>query len=126
MSRHPRRDTGPELAVRRILHSDGYRYRVNYPVVDLRRRTIDIAFPRAKVAIFIDGCFWHGCSEHRTIPSANRNWWEAKIAATRLRDAETADHLERSGWTCLRFWEHEDPHAVVSAVEIRLARRCSA
>lgn len=78
MSRHPRRDTGPELVLRRALHAAGLRYRVGYPVPGLPRRTIDIAFTRAKVAVFVDGCFWHGCEQHRTVPTANGAWWAEK------------------------------------------------
>lgn len=106
MSRHPRRDTGPELALRRLLHATGYRYRVSYPVPGLPRRSIDIAFTRAKVAVFIDGCFWHGCPDHGQVPTANNSWWVAKLVKNRERDASTTAHLERLGWTVLRLWEH--------------------
>ncbi len=109
MSRHPRRDTGPELALRRLLHADGYRYRVNYPVPGLPRRSIDIAFTRAKVAVFIDGCFWHGCPDHGQVPTANNAWWIAKLARNRERDVATTAHLEALGWAVLRVWEHTSP-----------------
>ncbi|WP_350339734.1 very short patch repair endonuclease [Actinotalea lenta] len=98
LSRHPRRDTGPELALRSRLHAAGHRYRVGYPVPGMPHRTIDIAFTRAKVAVFVDGCFWHGCPVHRGIPEANRAWWMKKLAANRRRDAETTAHLESLGW----------------------------
>ena len=109
MSRHPRRDTGPELALRRLLHAAGYRYRVNYPVPGLPRRSIDIAFPRAKVAVFIDGCFWHGCPDHGQVPTANNAWWIAKLERNRERDVATTAHLDHLGWAVLRIWEHTSP-----------------
>ncbi|UNX55081.1 very short patch repair endonuclease [Georgenia sp. TF02-10] len=108
MSVARRRDTAPEVALRRVLHRAGLRYRVTYPVPGNRRRTIDIAFPRARVAVFVDGCFWHGCPEHGTRPAANRSWWQAKLTANRDRDADTTALLVAQGWTVLRFWEHED------------------
>ena len=110
MSALKRRDNGAELALRRLLHGRGYRYRVNYPVPGIPRRTIDIAFTRARVAIFVDGCFWHGCPEHGTRPRSNASWWSEKLAANGARDADTVDHLESLGWLVLRVWEHDDPH----------------
>ena len=116
MSSLRRRDTAPEFAVRRLLHARGLRYRVAFPVPGARRRTIDIAFTRAKVAVFVDGCFWHGCSQHGVRPSSNADWWAVKVAANRSRDADTVRVLHAAGWTVLRFWEHEDPGAVAQAV----------
>lgn len=116
MSRHPRRDTGPELALRRLLHAAGYRYRVCLPVPGLPRRTIDVAFTRQKVAVFIDGCFWHGCSEHRNVPAANNEWWTEKLEKNHLRDEQTTAHLEALGWHVLRLWEHTDPPTALGSV----------
>lgn len=116
MSRQNRRDTAPEVAVRRILHAGGLRYRVNVPVPGMPRRTIDIVFPRAKVAVFLDGCFWHGCPQHATSPKANAEWWRTKLDKNMARDAETTEHLTQEGWTVLRFWEHEAPEDVAAAV----------
>ncbi|MGW5336416.1 very short patch repair endonuclease [Streptomyces bauhiniae] len=107
MSRQGSRDTAPEVAVRRLLHAAGMRYRVNVPVPGMPRRTIDIVFGRAKVAVFMDGCFWHGCPEHATRPKANAEWWRAKLDKNMARDLETTRHLRSAGWTVLRFWEHE-------------------
>ncbi|MDA3642227.1 very short patch repair endonuclease [Mycobacterium xenopi] len=107
MSRHPRRDTGPEIDLRRLLHAAGLRYRVHYPVPGMRRRTIDIAFTRQKVAVFIDGCFWHGCGEHRNVPASNHDWWREKLMKNGRRDAETDAHLRSLGWRVIRAWEHE-------------------
>jgi DNA mismatch endonuclease (patch repair protein) len=118
MSRFPRRDTTPELALRRELHRRGLRYRVMLPVPGARRRTIDIAFTRAKVAVFVDGCYWHGCFRHHKVPQSNREWWTEKIRRNRLRDKQTTEHLEQLGWRVLRFWEHDD---VSSAADIVVA-----
>ncbi len=111
-----RRDTAPEMAIRRELHAAGLRYRVAYPVPGLRRRTIDIAFTRARLAVFVDGCFWHGCPEHGTRPRSNSGWWEAKLGANRARDADTTAYLQRESWTVLRFWEHENPRAAADTI----------
>ncbi|MDO8119721.1 very short patch repair endonuclease [Isoptericola sp. b490] len=123
MRRHPRRDTGPELAVRRLLHARGLRYRVCYPVPEMPRRTIDIAFTRAKVAVFIDGCFWHGCPAHKELPKANHDWWAAKIEQNRSRDAGTTAHLMARDWIVVRLWEHDDPVKAISTIVTALAAR---
>lgn len=116
MSTLKRRDNDAELALRRALHAAGCRYRVTYPVPGLPRRTIDIAFTRAKVAVFVDGCFWHGCPEHGTSPRANSAWWRTKIEANRARDDDTSQHLVAQGWRVLRFWEHEDVSGSVAMI----------
>jgi DNA mismatch endonuclease (patch repair protein) len=122
MSRHPSKDTEPEVALRRMLFARGLRYRVHLRVPGLPRRTIDIAFSRAKVAVFIDGCFWHGCPEHGMLPRSNREWWRQKLDGNRRRDEETAAHLARLGWHVLRFWCHEDIIDVAETVtaQVRL------
>lgn len=109
------KDTRPELAVRRLLHAAGLRYRVSYaPLAGLRRRA-DIAFPKQRVAVFIDGCFWHGCPEHgRTRFNVNVDYWPEKIEKNRSRDLDTNERLAAAGWLVLRFWEHEPP-AVAAA-----------
>lgn len=110
------RDTAPEMAVRRILHADGLRYRVDRaPLPDLRRRA-DLVFGPSRVAVYVDGCFWHGCPEHGTRPIANAAWWRDKIARNRARDADTDLRLEEAGWLVVRAWEHEDPRAVAERV----------
>lgn len=123
MSRLRRRDTRPEVAVRRLLHALGLRYRVAYAVPGQRRRTIDVAFTRQRVALFIDGCFWHGCPQHGTRPAANAEWWRTKIAANKARDADTSELLGEAGWVVLRFWEHEPPEVVADAVRQVVADR---
>jgi len=117
MSRHPRRDTRPELALRRALHASGHRYRVQLPVPDRPRRTIDIAFTRRKLAVFVDGCFWHGCVEHRGVPISNREWWRDKLAKNLTRDADTDNHLRGLGWSVIRVWEHETVQEALCRVE---------
>lgn len=116
MSRQASKDTAVELAVRRLLHAAGLRYRVEYPVPGLPRRRIDVAFPRAKVAVLIDGCFWHGCPQHATHPKANAEWWRTKLDRNMARDRETTEHLLAAGWTVLRFWEHTPAEEVAATV----------
>ncbi|MFS0695837.1 very short patch repair endonuclease [Streptomyces nitrosporeus] len=126
MSRQARRDTAPEVAVRKILHASGYRYRLNERVPHMSRRTMDIAFTRAKVAVFLDGCFWHGCPVHATRPKANAEWWREKLDRNMARDSETTAHLVAEGWTVLRFWEHEPPGRVAEQVAEAVDRERSA
>jgi DNA mismatch endonuclease, patch repair protein len=122
MSIHPRRDTKPELAVRRRLHAAGLRYRVCLKVPGAPRRTIDIAFTKAKLAVFIDGCFWHGCPEHRgAVPASNSEWWKAKIDRNRARDLDTDELLRNAGWLVVRVWEHQDPAVAVARIVAELA-----
>jgi DNA mismatch endonuclease, patch repair protein len=118
-----RRDTPAELAVRSLLHRRGLRFRVDSaPVPGLRRRA-DIVFASARVAVFIDGCFWHGCPKHATWPKANSEWWRAKISATILRDRDTDQHLEDAGWAVLRAWTHEAAVDVAERVDRLVAIR---
>lgn len=108
MQANKARDTGPEIRLRRRLHAKGLRYRVAVrPVADLRR-TADVVFPRLKLAVFVDGCYWHGCPAHGSLPKTNREFWQGKIAANGERDRETDRLLRAHGWTVLRFWEHAD------------------
>jgi DNA mismatch endonuclease, patch repair protein len=116
MSRQSNRDTAPEVAVRRLLHAAGFRYRLHRPVPGMPRRSIDIAFPGVKIAVFMDCCFWHGCPEHATHPKANADWWRTKLEGNIARDRETTRALAEAGWTVLRYWEHEAPAAVASRV----------
>ncbi|WBB82409.1 very short patch repair endonuclease [Micromonospora sp. WMMD882] len=116
MKRQRRRDTSPELAVRQELHRAGLRYRIHVPVPGMVRRTMDICFPKARLSIFIDGCYWHGCPDHGTMPKSNSQWWAHKLARNQERDAETSAHLKSLGWTVMRFWSHESPDRVAEVV----------
>lgn len=126
MRRAKRRDTAPELALRRELHRRGLRYRVDRPLPGMPRRRADVWFGPARVAVFVDGCFWHGCPEHTTVPRANRQWWIDKIGANVARDRDTDVHLEQLGVLVLRFWEHDDPCAAADVVEAAVTVRRSA
>lgn len=117
------RDTGPELAVRSLLHARGLRYRVDRLMkVDGVRIRPDIVFPTPKVAVFIDGCFWHCCPEHSSLPATNTSYWLPKLEANVERDALHSRLLRESGWEVLRFWEHEPPAEVTATVERTVAR----
>lgn len=109
MSRQARAHTAPELLLRRRLHAMGLRYRVGLKVPGMPRCSIDIAFTRARLAVFVDGCFWHSCPEHATHPSANGIWWATKLTANQVRDRRVEDQLADFGWAVLRVWEHENP-----------------
>jgi DNA mismatch endonuclease, patch repair protein len=117
MSRQGRRDTEAEMTIRRILHARGLRYRVDAALPDLARRRADLIFPRQRVAVFIDGCFWHGCPEHKTAPKNNAGWWAVKLARNVERDRQTDAHLVELGWRAVRIWEHEDPERAADRVE---------
>ncbi|PPF46544.1 MULTISPECIES: very short patch repair endonuclease [unclassified Rathayibacter] len=112
-----RRDTRPELEVRRRLHARGLRYRVDHaPLPGLRRRA-DVVFTARRIAVFIDGCFWHSCPEHATQPKRNDGYWTAKLQANTARDRDTDERLTGAGWQVLRYWEHQDPDEVAADVE---------
>jgi DNA mismatch endonuclease (patch repair protein) len=97
------------MMVRRELHRSGLRYRVSHPILKAPRRVADIAFPRLKIAVFIDGCFWHGCPDHATWPKQNAEFWRSKIETNRARDADTNARLHAIGWEVIRVWAHESP-----------------
>ncbi|MCA1603803.1 MAG: very short patch repair endonuclease [Acidobacteria bacterium] len=110
------RDTKPELALRSAVHALGLRYRVSArPLPDLRR-TADMVFTKARVAVFLDGCFWHGCPEHHTVAEANAEFWAQKVVSNRARDRDTDRRLADAGWTSIRVWEHEDPYEAASEI----------
>jgi DNA mismatch endonuclease, patch repair protein len=103
------RDTTAEINVRKALHAKGLRYSVDCAVLHDRRRRADIAFRRLRIAVFVDGCFWHSCPRHSSQPKSNCEWWTKKLAANRRRDADTNRRLRRAGWLVIRIWEHEPP-----------------
>ncbi|WP_308407162.1 very short patch repair endonuclease [Streptomyces sp. APSN-46.1] len=118
------KDTKPELRLRSLLHKQGLRYRVaSRPVPELRR-TADVVFTKPKVAVFVDGCFWHGCPEHLRASSRNAEFWRTKIEGNQARDADTDRLLREAGWTVVRVWEHEDPTAAAARV-MRVVRGSS-
>ena len=117
------RDTRPELRLRSHVHALGLRYRVDaQPLPGLRRRA-DLVFRRARVAVFLDGCFWHGCPQHYSAPGANASFWAEKVAGNAARDRETDRALAAAGWVALRFWEHEDPAEAAAAIQAVVTKR---
>jgi len=123
MSKQKSRNTGIEMKLRKILHGAGLRYRVHRRPVKGVRREADLVFGPARVAVFVDGCFWHGCPEHATWPKNNADFWREKIETNRRRDADTDARLDEAGWLALRIWEHETAETaadrVVAAVRAR-------
>ena len=111
------RDTKPEMAVRSAVHRRGIRFRVSTRPQPELPRTADLVLRKTRIAVFVDGCYWHGCPDHHTQPATNAEYWAAKIAGNIERDAETTAYLEQAGWTVLRFWEHEDPEAAADRVQ---------
>ena len=124
MQAQPRKDTKCEMAVRSAVHALGLRYRVHQrPESDLRREA-DLVFRGDKVAVFVDGCFWHGCPEHHSPPTTHYDWWATKVGRNRARDQETDRLLGERGWQVVRIWEHEDPEQAAQRVrDVVLARR---
>ena len=118
------RDTPAELRIRKLLHAMGLRYSVDAKPLEDSPRRADVVFRRARVAVFVDGCFWHGCPEHGTWPRANEAFWRTKILTNKERDADTNDRLRDRGWIVIRVWEHEEPSTaakrIVRQVRLRL------
>ena len=117
------RDTKPELRLRSILHRRGMRFRVAHMPLSGVRWTADVVFTRAKVAVFVDGCFWHGCPEHFKLPTRNENYWAPKVNRTRERDAEFDRLLRDAGWVVIRVWEHEPVDVVADLVDATVSNR---
>ncbi|BAH52327.1 very short patch repair endonuclease [Rhodococcus opacus] len=117
-----RRDTAPELALRRELHRRGVRYFVDRAPMKGVRRRADLVFPRRKVAVYVDGCFWHSCPQHATFPKNNAQWWAEKLAGNVTRDRNTDSTLTDAGWTVVRIWEHENPVVAADRVQAALRR----
>lgn len=119
------RDTAPEKALRNELHKRGLRYRVDVrPIINLNRRA-DIVFRSTKVAVFVDGCFWHGCPIHGTQAKANADFWKTKIERNQERDAETNQLLRKAGWKVIRVWEHENPQKASVKIQKIILKRLS-
>jgi DNA mismatch endonuclease, patch repair protein len=121
MQRTRTRDTPGEVALRKLLHHLGYRYRIDHPLPGLRRRG-DIVFPGDRLAVFVDGCFWHACPEHQSWPKQNADWWRQKILGNVERDRDTDRRLSEAGWTVVRVWEHEPPEDAARRVSRTIRR----
>jgi DNA mismatch endonuclease, patch repair protein len=124
MRANKKRNTGPEIALRRMLFAQGARYRVHLPI---RAGGIlvrpDIVFPARRIAVFLDGCFWHSCPEHGTNPKVNTSYWGPKLERNRQRDELVTRTLESDGWLVLRIWEHVEASAACSLVVAAVASR---
>jgi DNA mismatch endonuclease (patch repair protein) len=114
MKRMPRSSTRPEILIRRELHRRGLRFRVNHPRLPGRP---DIAFTAARMAVFVDGCFWHSCPDHRVFPKNNRDWWRDKLERNVARDREKDAQLDLLGWIVVHVWEHQNPVEAADAIE---------
>jgi DNA mismatch endonuclease (patch repair protein) len=123
MQRQKRRDTKPEIALRKALYALGLRYRVDRQVLAGVKRRADIVFTGAGIAVFVDGCFWHSCPEHATTPRANQEWWQDKLRRNVERDRATDKALAEAGWAVVRIWEHEDIEEAASGIRSLVAER---
>jgi DNA mismatch endonuclease (patch repair protein) len=117
------RDTTPERLIRQLVHAQGLRYRVAAKPLPGLRRTADLVFRPTKVAVFIDGCYWHGCPDHYVPPKTNPGYWSDKVARNIARDRDTDQRLAEAGWTVLRFWEHESPTECAEQITIEVEKR---
>ncbi len=117
MKANRRRDTKPEVAIRSLLHRRGFRFRIDRPIrTEVGIVRPDVIFTKQRIAVFVDGCYWHACPEHGELPRANRTFWRKKFARNTARDKEQTSALEEAGWTVLRIWEHEDPEEAADRV----------
>ncbi|MEV0645502.1 very short patch repair endonuclease [Phytomonospora sp. NPDC050363] len=117
------RDTSPELALRSLVHAAGLRYRVAAKPLPRMRRTADLVFRPTQIAVFVDGCFWHGCPEHFVPPKTNPDYWRDKINRNCVRDRDTDERLAAEGWLVLRFWEHQAASECAEAVKAAVLNR---
>jgi DNA mismatch endonuclease (patch repair protein) len=125
MRANKKRDTEPEVKLRRIVHRLGLRYRLGQRIFADPPVVPDMVFGRAKVAVFVDGCFWHGCPLHGVQPRTNEGYWGPKIARNRERDRRIDEGLTAAGWMSVRIWEHEDPRAGADRLKSVVAARLS-
>jgi DNA mismatch endonuclease (patch repair protein) len=121
-----RQNTEAELKLRRELHHRGMRYRTHVQVLSDLRRQADIAFAGTRLAVFIDGCFWHGCPLHGTQARANAEYWNRKILQNQQRDRDTDERLRAAGWTALRVWEHQPVQEAATLVQETYERLAAA
>jgi len=125
MQSNKSRDTKPELQLRSAAHRLGLRYRVSARPLPHLRRTADLLFTKAKIAVFVDGCYWHGCPQHHTVAKTNAKFWADKVETNRRRDRETTALLEQEGWLVIRIWEHEPMKEVAVTLFKEWTRRCA-
>lgn len=123
MKRVRQKNTSAELELRRALHALGLRYRVQVPILINPRRVADVAFSGLRIAVFVDGCFWHGCPQHATWPKQNAEFWRAKILANQRRDRDTDERLRAVGWKVVRAWAHEPAERVAATVASIVEKR---
>jgi len=125
MKGNRRVDTKPEVALRSALHRRGLRFRKNVALRPAQRlRRVDIVFPSARLAVFVDGCFWHACPEHGNSPKVNTGYWSVKLARNVARDAVVNQELQDAGWTVVRVWEHEPIEKAAARIERAYRRLC--
>lgn len=123
MQKVRQKNTSAESALRRELYALGLRYRMQVPVLTKPRRVADVSFGGPRVAVFVDGCFWHGCPEHASWPKQNAEFWRAKIRANQERDMDTDARLRANGWEVVRVWAHEVPAEAASRIAAIVRRR---
>lgn len=123
MQATPQRQTTPEVRLQSMLRSAGVRFTTDARPLPALRRTADIVLRRLKIAVFVDGCFWHGCPAHCTWPTHNRAWWRAKIARTRARDHDTDVQLRAAGWAVIRIWEHAVNPRAIQRILVHVAKQ---
>jgi DNA mismatch endonuclease, patch repair protein len=123
MSAQASQNTQIELRLRSLLHAKGLRYRIHHRPLGGRRRVADLAFVRSKVAVFVDGCFWHGCPLHGTWPTRNAKFWREKIETNINRDRSTDALLVEAGWIPVRVWEHEEAELAAERIEVLVKSR---
>ncbi|MFM2153105.1 MAG: hypothetical protein RL199_1540 [Pseudomonadota bacterium] len=117
------KNTSAESALRRELYARGIRYRIHVPILTMPRRVADVALRGLRVAVFVDGCFWHGCPAHATWPRHNAAFGRAKIEANVARDHDTDERLRADGWKVIRVWAHEEPKVAARRIAQILERR---
>lgn len=118
-----RKDTKPEVEIRSLLHAAGHRFRKDYCIREGETSVRpDIVFTRRRIAVFVDGCFWHGCPEHGNQPKVNSTYWDEKLRRNKERDERVTAALRQAGWAVIRIWEHEPCDSATSRISAALAR----
>lgn len=120
MARVRQKNTEAELKLRSALHALGLRYRLHVMIVEKPRRVADLVFPGPRVAVFVDGCFWHGCPVHGTLAKRNASFWQEKIKANKKRDTDTNVRAQEIGWHVVRVWAHEVPEVAARRIALMI------